>query len=80
MARPLRAAPVIESPVATRLIQVRQKFWPESQKKMAAALGCDTANVSNMLAGRQGPSLKTLTALAEYVDINWLLTGKGKQP
>jgi hypothetical protein len=80
MGRKLRTEPVIASPLASRLILVRQQVWKDNQKQMAKDLECDTATVSNMLAGRHGLSLPVLTAMAAFIDINWLLTGKGKQP
>jgi hypothetical protein len=80
MGRKLRTEPVIASPLASRLILVRQTVWKDNQRQMAKDLECDTATVSNMLAGRYGLSLPVLTQLAAYVDINWLLTGKGEKP
>ena len=82
MGKKLRQKTVFDSPIAARLILLREEVWSDDQPRMASDLGCSVPNLSNILAGRQSLSIKVLQCLSERaeVDVNWILTGDGTGP
>lgn len=69
--------------ILERFLQIRRKFYDDSNRKMASAIGENEKNLSSMLCGSRNIGLTSILKLLNAnpeIDANWLLTGRIPRP
>jgi hypothetical protein len=62
--------------ILERFLQIRRKFYDDSNRKMASAIGENEKNLSSMLCGSRNIGLTSILKLLNAnpeIDANWLL-------